>query len=69
MQAAARSPALYHRATAIRIFALGMGGEIESAQRVAAAEYARMGSAGPLAVYWPWLRERFGIDPRRAPTQ
>jgi hypothetical protein len=69
MADSARSPALYHRATATRIFALGMGGEMEAAQRVAAAEYEHMGSGGPLVAYWAWLRERFGIDPRRIPKQ
>jgi spermidine synthase len=68
MADSARSPALYHRATAIRIFALGMGGDHEAAQRIAAAEYERMGSGGPLVAYWTWLRERFGIDPQRIPT-
>jgi len=64
----ASSPGLYHRATAIRIFALAMGGDLPAAHRVAVAEYERMGSSGPLARYWAWLHQRFGIDPRPDPN-
>ena len=45
-----------------------MGGDLAAAQRVAAAEYERMGSSGPIAPYWAWLRARFGIDPGTTPN-
>ena len=45
----------------MRVFALGLAGEIEAARSLAAARYGAVGQGRSLPPFWQWLEARYGI--------
>jgi predicted membrane-bound spermidine synthase len=50
----------------LRIYSLCMAGRLEEAQSLARERYVSKGAPSELPRFWSWLRENFGIDPRRS---